>query len=168
MLFPLVLVILFATLGAIQGSKLLFILAGVSTLLYFVPDFMLNQRVIYARGMRKNELPSYLTPLGLLLYTYTPYQAVKKSVNYAGPYLKPFVEQLAIEMEMYPGSSMPFENFTKKIEVNEANSFIVALQQAFETDQSRSRDIINSQIRFMRKMREQNYHTMIEKQPLKN
>lgn len=166
-LYPLILVVFFLLIGLFREDKTFLFLAIASSLLYFAPNLFLSQRLATARTMRRAELPSYLTPLGLLLFTYTPYQAVKKSVDYAGPFLKPYVEQLITEMEIYPGSARPFENFSKNLEIIEASSFVAALQQAFETDQSKSREIINSQIKFMRQMRTQNYLTLIEGQPMK-
>ncbi|MGG6447712.1 hypothetical protein [Pseudobacillus badius] len=167
LLYPLVLVSLFLLLALFREQKIFFALALVSSLLYFMPNYLLNQRVEAAKRMRRIELPSYLTPLGLLMITYTPYQAVKKSINYAGPFLRPHVQQMISEMEMYPGSSKPYQNFSKNLGISEASTFIAALQQAFETDQSKSRDIINSQINFMRQMRTQNYLSLIELQPMK-
>lgn len=166
-LYPLVLVTLSLLIGLFQEKSIFFVLAVVSSLLYFAPNLLLNQRVAAAKYMRRVELPSYLTPLGLLMITYTPYQAVKKSIHYAGPFLKPHVQTLINELEVYPGSSKPYENFSKNLGINEASTFIAALQQAFETDSTKSREIINSQIKFMRLMRTQNYLSVIEQQPMK-
>lgn len=167
LVYPLVFVLLFLLIGLIQEQKVMLLLALLSGGLYFYPNFILRNRLKMAAEMRRFELPTYLTPLGLLLYSHTPYKAVKASVRYAGPYLRPFVETLAAEMDMYPGSTKPFKNFSRNVGIPEAESFISALQQAFNTDPVKSREIIQSQVIIMRKLREQNYLTLIEKQPLK-
>ena len=166
-IYPVAFVTVFLVLAVMRDNSVIFyILAGVSTLAYFYPDYMLKQGLKYARAARRIELPNYLTPLGLLLHSYTPYQAVKRSVKFAGPYLKPYVEQLVIEMEMYPSSTRPFRTFAENLGITEAQTFMTALQQAMNTDPSKSRDIIQNQIDMMRKLREENYLTTIELKPL--
>lgn len=166
-LYPVVFVSLFLLLAMIQETKTVFyILAAVSSLMYFYPDYVLKQRLKNAKALRKFELPEYLTPLGLMMFSYTPFQAVKKSLKFAGPYLKPYVEKLVIEMEMYPSSTKPFQKFADSLGIPEAQTFMTALQQAIKTDPSRSRDIINNQINLMRRLREENYLMIIENRPL--
>lgn len=166
-LYPLILIILFLLLRVFTENNFYYLLAVASAGMYFMPNLLLKQRIKYAAQMRRNELPSYLTPLGLLLFTFTPYQAVQRSLSYAGPFLRPYVERLIAEIEMYPGSNKPFENFSNSLQIAEAQSFVAALQQAFETDPSKSRKIISSQINLMRQMRTQTLLTKIETQPLK-
>jgi hypothetical protein len=166
-IYPVVFVTIFLVLALLRdNSKVFYVLAGISTLTYYYPDYVLKQKLKNAKAIRKLELPNYLTPLGLLLHSYTPYQAVKKSLKFAGPYLKPYVEQLIIEMEMYPSSTRPFRNFAENLGIAEAQTFMTALQQAVNTDPAKSRDIIQSQIEMMRKLREENYLTVIELKPL--
>ncbi|MEX3623658.1 hypothetical protein [Viridibacillus arvi] len=166
-LYPAVFISLFLLLAFLRDSKTVFyILAAVSSLSYFYPDYILKQKLKNAKAMRKFELPNYLTPLGLMMYSYTPFQAVKKSLKFAGPYLKPYVETLVIEMEMYPSSTKPFQKFAETLGIPEAQTFMTALQQAIKTDPSRSRDIIQNQINLMRKLREENYLMIIEMRPL--
>ena len=166
-LYPVVFVALFLLLAFTQSSKSVFyVLAAVSSLTYFYPDYILKQKLKNAKAMRKFELPNYLTPLGLMMYSYTPFQAVKKSSKFAGPHLKPYVDRLAIEMEMYPSSTKPFQKFAESLGIPEAQTFMTALQQAINTDPSRSREIIQNQINLMRRLREENYLMIIELRPL--
>lgn len=167
-LYPVVFVSLFLLLAFIQQETktVFYVLAAVSTLVYFYPDYILKQRLKNAKAMRRFELPNYLTPLGLMMYSYTPFQAVKKSLKFAGPHLKPYVEKLVIEMEMYPSSTKPFQKFADSLNIPEAQTFMTALQQAIKTDPSRSRDIIQKQINLMRRLREENYLMIIENRPL--
>lgn len=167
-LYPVVFVTLFLLLAFFQkDTKTIFLgMAAVSALLYFYPDYILKQKLKNAKAMRRFELPNYLTPLGLMMYSYTPFQAVKKSLKFAGPHLKPYVERLVIEMEMYPSSTKPFQKFADSLDIPEAQTFMTALQQAIKTDPSRSRDIIQNQITLMRRLREENYLMIIENRPL--
>lgn len=166
-LYPVVFVSLFLLLAFLRDTKMVFyILAAVSSLTYFYPDYILKQKLKNAKAMRRFELPNYLTPLGLMMYSYTPFQAVKKSLKFAGPHLKPYVEKLIIEMEMYPSSTKPFKNFADSLAIPEAQTFMTALQQAIKTDPSRSRGIIQNQINLMRKLREENYLLLVELRPL--
>ncbi|MCF6094509.1 hypothetical protein L1765_11095 [Microaerobacter geothermalis] len=157
----------FLTMFIFNGNKILLGLSVASGLMmYFYPNRMLKKRMEYAKAMRKLELPDYLTPLGLLMYSYTPYQAVKESTKFAGPFLKPFVERLQVEMDMYPGSPKPFRRFAEQVDIPEAQTFVTALQQAINTDRSRSREIIRKQVEVMRKLREESYLVLINQRPL--
>jgi preprotein translocase subunit YajC len=166
-LYPVVLVSIFLLLGFIRDNNIIFyILAAVSSLTYYYPNYILKQKLKNAAAMRRFELPNFLTPLGLMMYSYTPFQAVKKSLKFAGPYLRPYVEKLVIEMEMYPSSTKPFRKFADDLGIPEAQTFMTALQQAINTDPSKSRNIIQNQIEMMRKLREENYMMIIELRPL--
>lgn len=166
-LYPVIFVSLFLLLGFIRDNNIIFyILAAISSLLYYYPNYILKNKLKNARAMRRFELPNFLTPLGLMMYSYTPFQAVKKSLKFAGPYLRPYVEKLIIEMEMYPSSTKPFRRFADDLGIPEAQTFMTALQQAINTDPSKSRNIIQNQIETMRKLREENYMQIIEMRPL--
>lgn len=170
-LYPVVFVIMFLLMGVFVGgdyipSVIFYILAAVSSLTYYYPNYILKNKLKNAEAMRRFELPNFLTPLGLMMYSYTPFQAVKKSLKFAGPYLRPYVEKLVIEMEMYPSSTKPFRRFADDLGIPEAQTFMTALQQAINTDPSKSRNIIQSQIEMMRKLREENYMQIIEMRPL--
>lgn len=166
-LYPVIFVSLFLLLGFIRDNNIIFyILAAISSLLYYYPNYILKNKLKNARAMRRFELPNFLAPLGLMMYSYTPFQAVKKSLKFAGPYLRPYVEKLIIEMEMYPSSTKPFRRFADDLGIPEAQTFMTALQQAINTDPSKSRNIIQNQIETMRKLREENYMQIIEMRPL--
>ncbi|MDP4087305.1 MAG: hypothetical protein Q8934_22335 [Bacillota bacterium] len=140
-------------------------LAG-TVFMYVYPNRQLDKNIKYATAMRRLELPDFLTPLGLMMYSYTPYQSVKECEKFAGPFLKPYVEQLTIEMDLEPGSVRPFQNFAKQIGVSQAQTFVVAIQQALNTDRTRSRGILKKQVDVMRRLREESYNELIYKKPL--
>ncbi|WP_162985728.1 hypothetical protein [Virgibacillus halodenitrificans] len=136
-LYPVVFVSIFLLLGFIRDNNVIFyILAVVSSLTYYYPNYILKNKLKNAEAMRRFELPNFLTPLGLMMHSYTPFQSVKKSLKFAGPYLRPYVEKLVIEMEMYPSSTKPFRKFADDLGIPEAQTFMTALQQAINTDQS--------------------------------
>lgn len=150
----------------LSGNKIFIYLVMVAPFMYFYPKYLLKKRIATVQMMKRMELPSYFNPLGILMFSFNPYEAVKRSLKFAGPHLRPYVERLIADIEVYPGSNIPFENFMKGIDITEAQLFITALQQSFQTDQTRSREIIMKQIEMMRKLRDENYRTLIEKKPL--
>jgi hypothetical protein len=137
-----------------------------ATIMYFYPKYALKNNVEFAKAMRKVELPDYLTPMGLLMYSYTAHQAVKQAEKFAGPYLQPYVEKLSVEIDMYPGSSKPFVDFANRLGIPEAQTFVIAIQQAINTDPKRSRVIIQKQVDLMRRLREESYNELINKKPI--
>lgn len=134
--------------------------------MYFYPNRMLKNNIIYANAMRRLELPDYLTPLGLLMYSYTPYQAIKECEKFAGPYLLPFVQDLMVEIDLEPGSTKPFQDFADRLGIQQAQTFVVAIQQAMNTDRTRSRELIQKQVEVMQRLREESYNELINKKPL--
>jgi hypothetical protein len=150
-------------------SKNIYLLGGAfisGFMMWVQPKRLLEKRMRYCREMRKIEFPDYATPLAILMESRTPYQAIKESGKFSGEYLRPFVERLQVEMDMYPGSFKPLKNFAKGIEIPEADIFVTALSQAMKTDPARSREIITDQVELMRKLREESYHEMINRRPL--
>lgn len=149
-----------------QKSVLLLFAVGGAVFIYFYPNRQLERNIKYAIAMRRMELPDYLTPLSLLMYSHTPYQAVKKCEDFAGPFLKPYVQKLMMDVDLNPGSVEPFQDFAKNVGVAQAQTFIIAIQQAFTTDSTRSREILEKQVEVMAKLREESYNELINKKPL--
>ena len=97
---------------------------------------------------------------------FTPYQAVKECEKFTGPFLKPYVEQLMVDIDLEPGSIKPFQKFASQIGVPQAQLFVVAIQQAMTTDRQRSKVILEKQRVIMMRLREESYNELINKKPL--
>lgn len=164
-IYPTVSTIIFILGVFLSDNPILRLGALLSPLLYFYPDFLLRKRIKRAKLEKKLELPEYLKFLAQLLKSHSVAQAIIKSQDYAGPYLKPHVERLAAEVENYPGSDVPFKNFAKSVDIPEAYTFMVALQQALKTSKKQAIEILNSQIQMLRTLEKENYRFLIQKKP---
>lgn len=165
--YSLLMALLFITLYVVhQKTIMLGFAVGSSILMYFYPNRILSKNIKYANAMRKLELPDYLTPLAKLMSSFTPYQAVKECEKFTGPFLKPYVEQLMVDIDLEPGSIKPFQKFASQIGVPQAQLFVVAIQQAMTTDRQRSKVILEKQRVIMMRLREESYNELINKKPL--
>ncbi|PEB54625.1 hypothetical protein COO03_05125 [Bacillus sp. AFS098217] len=138
----------------------------IAPFLYFYPDYLLKMRMKQAKEERRFELPEFLIPLSQILKTHTTLEAVKKTQLYAGSYIRPYVNTLAAELEMYAGSDQPFKNFANALDIPEVNTFTIALQQAQKTDKVQSIRIMDSQIKMMRELKHENYNHLIQNKPM--
>ncbi|MEB9661732.1 hypothetical protein P4J32_29755, partial [Bacillus cereus] len=59
----------------------------------------------------------------------------------------------------------PYLEFARQLDIPEAYQFMVSLQQAMVMDESRSREIINNQIKLMRRLRAESYETLVASRP---
>ncbi|MDX8367198.1 hypothetical protein [Cytobacillus sp. IB215665] len=165
--YAMLMAICFTTLFVINQNFVMLGIAVVSSIvMYFYPNYTLSKNIQYAKAMRKIELPDYLTPLAKLMSSYTPYQAVKECEKFAGPYLKPYVDKLMVDMDLDPGSIKPFQTFASQIGVPQADLFVVAIQQALTTDRIRSKQILEKQRIIMMKIREESYNELINIKPI--
>lgn len=140
----------------------MYVAIPVAILVFNIPLKQLEKvKAAYQRQLRI-ELPSYLSSLSILLENRTPQNAVKESIEYADETLRPYVEQLVTEMELYPADSRPFVNFAERVDVREAREFMVAFEQMIKVDSSRSKQIIDSQLEIMRNLQELTYQEVIE------
>lgn len=137
-----------------------------SAVMFYYPEFLLAKQLKSADTMKKIELADYLTPIAKLMSTETPYKAIKESQQFSGPFIKPFVEQLVIDIDLNPGSIKPFINFADQIGIPEAGLFAGAVQQAMHTDHHRAKTIFEKQRQIMMKLREESYHELINSKPL--
>lgn len=157
------------------SSSMLFLYAWTKFSLYLVLSlplgllvFMLSFRIIkkwkqaYETKM-KMELPEYLSAFAVLLKSYTPYVATRKSLDYAGELLKPYVARLITQMELYPASQKPYETFAE--DVPEAKEFMIALNQMMKVDSQQADNIIREQIQIMDELLLEAYREQIEVRP---
>lgn len=131
-------------------------------LLFNVPMRQLKKRKQAYKRQLRVELPDYLSAFSVLLFSHTPQNAVKKSVEYADGALKPYVERLVTEIELYPADSRPYTNFATAVDVREAKEFMIALEQMMKVDASKSKEIIDYQIEVMNDLQEITYKEEIE------
>lgn len=118
----------------------------------------------YERQMRI-QLPQYLSALSMLLQTYTPLEAIRSSIKYAPPIMKLYVEELVAQIELYPASTKPYQDFAKRVQLIEAKEFMIALQQIMNVNALNAESIIESQVKNMRSLEKQAYAELIEDRP---
>lgn len=139
-----------------------YIAVPLGILMFNVPMKQLEkQRVSYKRQIRV-ELPDYLSAFSILLYSHTPQNAVKESIHYTDGVLKPYVEQLITDIELYPSDSRPYTNFAQAVDVREAKEFMIALEQMMKVDANKSKEIIDYQIEIMNELQDLTYEEEVE------
>ncbi|MED5052551.1 hypothetical protein P9850_12060 [Anoxybacillus rupiensis] len=164
-LYPMVSLTIFILAAFISDNPVIKIGGVLSPLLYFYPDYLLRKRTNRAKIEKRIELPEYLKFMALLLKSHTVAQAIIKAQAFAGPYLKPHAERLALEIESYPGSDRPFKTFAENVDIPEAYTFMIALQQAMKTSKKQSMEILNNQIQMLRALEKENYRYLIQQKP---
>lgn len=105
--------------------------------IYF-PIAEIDKRIKSVQLERSMQLPRYIKTLITLLKTKTTYDAIEESVKFATPAIKPFAKQLLIEINQYPNSSRPFDNFAKDLNVKQARQFMNLLYQSLDLSQKTS------------------------------
>lgn len=132
---------------------------------YKLPKRTIKKNRTYYERQMKIELPEYLSAFAMLLQSYAPFEATRKSLDYAGTLLKPHVEHLITQIELYPASSRPYEEFAESVDIREAREFIVALNQIIRVDGNAADNIISDQIKIMDELEEEAYNEQIETVP---
>lgn len=132
---------------------------------YMLPKRSIGKNKKYYVYKMKMELPEYLSAFAILLQSFTPFEATKKSVDYAGPLLKPYVEHLITQIGLYPASQRPYEEFAEAVDLREAKEFVVALEQIMKVDAQAAHKIIQDQIEIMGELQEEAYNEQIETRP---
>lgn len=132
---------------------------------FMMPKRHLKKAKAAYENQLKLELPEYLSAFAILLQTYSPYEATKASIQYAGPYTKAHVEELVSQLELYPVSPKPYDDFAKRIGLREAKEFMVALQQIMKVSSQDAEQIIKDQTQIMAQMQDEAYNEQIETRP---
>lgn len=147
-----------------SGFTLYLVLSLPSGLLVFMLSFRIIKKCRQEyENQIKMELPEYLSAFAMLLKSYTPYEATKKSLDYAGELLKPYVARFLMQIELYPASNKPYETFAS--DVPEAKEFMIALHQTFKVDSQQADEIIGEQIKVMDELLVEAYNEQIEVRP---
>ncbi|MGG1021167.1 hypothetical protein G3M81_22940 [Bacillus paralicheniformis] len=169
----------------IRRAILTLIIAGISLSFYFITDiklylyltiplafvaYSIPKRTIkknkrYFENQMKIELPEYLSAFAILLQNHTPFEATKKSIDYAGEILKPYVKELITQIELYPASPKPYQDFANALDMREAKEFIVALNQLMNVDRESADKIISDQIKIMDELQAEAFNEQIEARP---
>lgn len=158
-----VIVLVFVVLAYLLKVNLFYYLAApVAILMFNIPMKNLKKRKDAYYKQLKLELPMYLSSFGVLLNDRTPIDAVRASVDYAGGYLKPYVETLVTEIELYPTENRPYQNFADGVQVREAQEFMVAFQQMMKVTSENGSAIIDHQIDVMNKLQQETYKEELE------
>ncbi|MGN4128071.1 hypothetical protein ACMGD3_24155 [Lysinibacillus sphaericus] len=108
------------------------------------PIYALDSKVSALQAQREFDLPRFLKMLIALMKTHTPYQALEEALHYTPKSIKPFVEQLILEIEQFPNSSIPYENFSENIGISKARSFMAILQQSMHISPEKSVDFLET------------------------
>lgn len=132
---------------------------------YMIPKRRIKKSEQQYTNQMKTELPDYLYHFSVLLEDYTPYDATRRSIEYAGRLLKPFVERLVAQIALYPSSHQPYYEFADSVGIREAKEFVAALEQIMKVDAKSSARIIKDQIEIMNELQEEAYNEQIELRP---
>lgn len=108
------------------------------------PFYTLDGKVSELRAQREFDLPRFFKMLIALMKTHIPYKALQESVSYTPISVRPFVEQLIVEIEQMPTSSIPFENFADNIGVDKARNFMTILHQSMHVSPERSIEFLEN------------------------
>jgi len=159
--------LLMITLYFVSGKNVLFLYLSLplTILAYMLPKRTLKKSKQYYIFQMKQELPDYLFHFAVLLKSYTSFEATKKSEEYAGPLLKPYVQRLITQIELSPASKEPYHAFAEAIELREAREFVVALEQIMKVDAASADKMIEDQIHIMGELQEEAYNEQIEARP---
>lgn len=152
------------------GMVVLYLVTGVSiylfasvavTVIFYQMPLRSVKTQINSRSLRLQvELPEYLSSFSLLLQTYTPYESTKKSIDYTGPLLKPYVEKLVTDIDLYPSSDKPYFDFADAIDSPEAKSFMIALRQSMRVNAKEANESIQEQMDSVDKLMEEAYEEL--------
>lgn len=145
----------------------LYLIIPVAIIGYKVPKRALKKNKQNYINTMKTQIPEYLHHFAVLLEDLTPFDATKKSVEYAGSLLQPYVNRLVDQISMYPASFAPYYEFAESVGLREAKEFVVALEQMMKVDSKAASKIINDQIQIMNELQEEAYDDLIESRPLK-
>ncbi|CAI6330738.1 hypothetical protein [Bacillus subtilis] len=150
----------------VTDSKLFLYLAiPLGILTYSIPKKTIQKNKNYFDQQMRIELPDYLSAFAVLLQSYTPFEATKKSIDYAGNLLKPYVEELITQIELYPASPKPYQEFADALDIREAREFMAALNQLMNVDAKSADRIIQDQIKIMDELQEEAFNEQIENRP---
>lgn len=133
-----------------------------TVMLFNLPMKQLKKRKLSYQRQIRLELPGYLSALSVLINTRSPQNAIKESGGFSGPTLSPYVERLITEIELYPASTIPYDNFARDVEVREAREFMIALQQMMTVDEKDAKQILQTQLNNMAKLQKLTYKEEIE------
>lgn len=160
--FPiLVMILYFFT----RMTMYLFFVLPLGYIAFQMPNRSLNNAINAKKQNFRKELPEYLSSFAIMLQTFTPYEATKRSIDYAGPLLRPYVERLITEIDLNPASTKPYLDFAKNIDIPEAKEFMVALNQATTVSAAQAHKIISDQLKLSDELQEEGYNELIKNRP---
>ncbi|MED5094550.1 hypothetical protein [Bacillus safensis] len=165
-LLTVIITALILSLFVITGVKLyLYLSIPIAFLIYRIPKKQIDKNKKYISNQMKIEMPEYLSSFAVLLQSYTPYEATKKSIDYSGDMLRPYVADLITHIELYPSSPKPYMDFAEKVNIREAREFVSALNQLMNVDRSNANQIISDQIKIMDELQEEGFNEQLEDRP---
>jgi len=127
-----------------------------------IPMNQLKKRKIRYQKELKLDFIKWASSLTILLKNKTPLNAIKESSSFAGENLKEHVDLLIREIELYPTDTAPYINFAERIELREAKSFMVAIQQMMKVSNQKASEILKQQLGVMRRLQKSAYEEAIE------
>ena len=155
---------------ASNETLFLYLSIPVAFFMYKLPKKQLQKRKKHNKHQLKSQLTEYLYHFALMLEGvaegfYTPLKATQKSADYAGTLLKPHVEHLITQINLYPASYKPYHDFAEAVPLREAKEFMTALEQLMKVDAKTASKIIKDQIQIMDELQEEAYNEQIESYP---
>lgn len=145
-----------------QYSQYMLLVNAASLFICYMPFHMLKTFQLNRKNKIGLEVPEYLESFALLKQQQTLFQATINSARFAGPTIKPYVEQLVLDVQLHPGSSEPYQDFAKKINRVEVSTFMNTMVETARVDQSIESELITEELRQIERMRSDVYAAIIE------
>lgn len=155
--------------GILTGEYLIFSASGLVFLVISIVqpfralDSMLNEKQLKLRL----ELPEYMEAFALMLQQLPLYEVTRKSIDFAGPTLRPYIERLLVDIELNPGSNQPYLRMAEELNIPEMKQFMVSITQAMNVDQEKAQQIIVEELNAVEELRENSFMELIDKKGFK-
>jgi Flp pilus assembly protein TadB len=150
--------------GIVTGRYLVFFVGLVFLVISILQPFRALDSMVNEKKLKlRLELPEYMEAFALMLQQLPLYETTRKSIDFAGPTLKPYIERLLVDIELNPGSDQPYLRLAEELNIPEMKQFMVSITQAMNVDQERAQQIIVEELNAIEELRENSYTELIDK-----
>lgn len=134
----------------------------VGLMIMIMPIFMVNTMARNRRNLINLEIPEYLESFALLKQNKTLFQTTLDSYGFAGPTIRPYVEQLILEVQLNPGSHAPYKDFARKLDNVEVETFMNTMIETTNVDKKLENELIAEELSQVSRMRSDVYSAVID------
>jgi len=145
-----------------QYSQYMLLVCLASVFIIYMPFQMLKTMALNRQNKMSLELPEYLESFALIKQQQTLYQTTLNSAKFAGPTIKPYVDDLILDVKLNPGSSLPYQTFAKELDNVDVETFMNTMVETSRVDEKIANDLIAEELRLIGRMRSDVYTAIIE------